>query len=407
MTRRIVVAYAGVHQAFEIALAAQEIDELETFYCSLYDGPGKWGNIIAKAIGHDSLSSRHIDGLDETRAAEFPWPLMRKLIRDKLGSRRRDDWLATYEAFDRWVGRRLERSSAEIFVGTGGCDLHSLISAQRMGMTRVHDCPQLHQLFLRKLLREAADKAGIKTESAPVQLNKWESRTLQEYSHANVLLVYSDIHKKSFEAGGYPPERLFMAPLWVDTKRWRRNGALSEEADPTQPLRLLFVGSISLRKGIPFLIKSVVECGAAVRLTVVGSIGPGMEALLKEDHNNIKFMPPQRKSKLRDIYSSHDVLVLPSVADSFGFVGLEAMACGLPVIVTQNTGVPVPDCSWRVPTMDSQALAQRIMKYAEDRTLVAQHGNVAVEFASNYGPEKYRHNIGMLFKSLLNSRRLS
>ena len=43
---QIVVSYAGVHQAYKLALAAHEMNELQTFYCSIYDAPGFWGSSI-------------------------------------------------------------------------------------------------------------------------------------------------------------------------------------------------------------------------------------------------------------------------------------------------------------------------------------------------------------------------
>jgi hypothetical protein len=50
--------------------------------------------------------------------------------------------------------------------------------------------------------------------------------------------------------------------------------------------------------------------------------------------------------------------------------------------------------------MDSGSLAKRIMQYADDRTLIVQHGREAVAFAAQFSPEKYRHNIRGLFKNI-------
>ena len=116
-------------------------------------------------------------------------------------------------------------------------------------------------------------------------------------------------------------------------------------------------------------------------------------------------LPPQPKSQLRKTYEAHDVLVLPSVGDPFPFVSLEAMACGLPVIATENCGTPLPDSSRKVPAMDLASLAKRIMQYADDRLLVAEHGNEALTFAAQFGPEKYRRSIGALFADILDNRK--
>jgi glycosyltransferase involved in cell wall biosynthesis len=109
----------------------------------------------------------------------------------------------------------------------------------------------------------------------------------------------------------------------------------------------------------------------------------------------------QGKGELRRLYAAHDVLVLPSLADSFGFVALEAMACGLPVIVTENCGVPVPDPSWRVPVMDSEAIARRLEYYADNREALERDGLLAQQFARQLTPERYRDQIKNLFLRIL------
>ena len=116
---------------------------------------------------------------------------------------------------------------------------------------------------------------------------------------------------------------------------------------------------------------------------------------------NVQVSEPVPKARLRNRYWSNDVLVLPSLGDSFGFVALEAMACGLPVIVTDNCGVPVPDAAWRVPIMSSDAIAQRLQFYAANRDALKQDGNIAAEFARQFTLERYREQIKNLFRQLL------
>jgi glycosyltransferase involved in cell wall biosynthesis len=115
----------------------------------------------------------------------------------------------------------------------------------------------------------------------------------------------------------------------------------------------------------------------------------------------INVIAPCSKLRLRKLYHDHDVLVLPSLGDSFGFVAMEAMGCGLPVVVTDNCGVPVPDSSWRVPIMDSDAIARRLALYAGDRVLCRDHGMEAVKFARQSTPERYRERVKTVLQQLL------
>jgi glycosyltransferase involved in cell wall biosynthesis len=305
-------------------------------------------------------------------------------------------------SFDRWVAGRLERCPPEIFVGTETCDLHSLATAKKAGIKRVHDCPQLHPDFLQLVLNEAAERAGLPAPG-PAELPEMTDRKREEYALAEYLLIYSDVHRRSFESAGFPPDRLFQCPLWVDSSLWFRESGIPRP-DKALPLKLLFVGSVNLRKGMPFLMQALKQCGREVELTIVGPHEASSRTLLQGMTDRVRLLAPQSKARLRETYEQHDVFVLPSVADSFGFVALEAMACGLPAIVTENCGAPVPDPSWRVPAMNPGALASRIQCYAQDRIMLEEHARMALDFASRFGPGVYRKNVGSFFQKLLSSR---
>jgi len=400
-SEQIVVSYAGVHQAYQLALAAHEMNKLQNFYCSIYDAPGFWGPRFADFVGKGYFEGRCADGLGLDKVVEFPWPLIWKAMRDKFYRRGEGDWFNVNNFFDLYVAKQLQRSQPSIFVGTSTSDLHSLVAAKRNGATLVHDCPSVHPFFESRLLEEAADLAGMKIHKS-TSPGRMEMRKLREYDLANFLLVYSGFHGKGFENEGFRPEQIFEIPLWVDPVLWYRNAVdYPGYMEPTKPLKLLFVGSISLRKGIPFLLDAVVKCGAAVELTIVGTPPPRAHPLLVTKKNNVTYLLPQSKTQLRNIYQMHDVFVLPSVCDSFGFVALEAMACGLPVIMTENCGAPAPNYSWKVPAMNSQHLAERILYYANERSLIPEHGKIAMAFATTYTPQRYRNNVCRLFTNIL------
>ena len=163
---------------------------------------------------------------------------------------------------------------------------------------------------------------------------------------------------------------------------------------------MLFAGRGTLMKGLPYLLDAVKECGVGVQLDCVGEIQPEVQPLAA-GLPDVQIFPPVPKSQLRAVYWNRDILVLPSLGDSFGFVALEAMACGLPVIVTENCGVPVPDPAWRVPIMDSEAIAHRLEHYSNNREALQRDGQIAAKFARQFTPERYREQIKNLLRKLL------
>ena len=139
MKNGIVVAYSGVHQAFQLALAAEELGQLDRFYCSLFAATGKWGGTLARLVGPDVMLNRRVDGLSPERACENPWPLLAHRCRARLLPGTANDWVRANSWFDRWVARRIGKSACSVFVGVETCAAESFAVARDRGMVRVLD----------------------------------------------------------------------------------------------------------------------------------------------------------------------------------------------------------------------------------------------------------------------------
>ena len=165
--------------------------------------------------------------------------------------------------FDWWASRQLAAKDCEIFMGTSSSDLFSLQVAKGKGASLIHDCPGMHPGVGSQLLAQGAEQAKLKLKPRRrpwPQRNAMQSRILREFDLADILLTYSEFHRASFEKMGFPPDRLHTIPLGVDTVFWTP-GKLRENRKYDAPLKLLFVGQITLRKGVPFLLDAVAQCG--------------------------------------------------------------------------------------------------------------------------------------------------
>jgi glycosyltransferase involved in cell wall biosynthesis len=399
MNHGITVAYIGVHQAYQLALAAHEIGKLDRFYCSFLDAPGKWGHRFARLIGSDVFASHRIGGLPPEKGEEHPWPLLWHEARARVFRSRSTDWSLTNDRFDSWVAARLARSASRVFIGTETCAERSFRVARKRGMIKVLDCPGVDAAFLDELAVQSAAEFGLPSpmsSDAPAMRHRKD----EEIELADAVITCSEFQVQTMRRRGIPLERLVVVPLWVDNHFWKRPPKPRQRSG-SDPLEVLFAGKISVRKGVPYLLQVAGSCPSEVRLTLVGPIHEEMKPLLRQVGDNVKVLAPTTKSGLRDLYLRKDVLVLPTLGDSFGFVAMEAMACGLPVIVTQNCGVPVPDKSWRVPVMNGEAIARRLEYYAEDREALKRDGEVAVQFARQFTPERYRDQIKDFFRRIL------
>lgn len=343
------------------------------------------------------MANRRAEGLNAEGVVEFPWFELDFKLRQRFLWARENAWIGAAHRFDAWVARQLRCSEARLLVGVENCAFHSFQVARDKGMKLVYDCPGYNARYTQAAAEQTAQHFALPMVTVS-DTPEMEKRKAAEMALADLVLCCSPVHAASLQALGVPQEKVAIHPLWIETARWH---PAKEVPNPAPRLRVLYAGGITLRKGIPYLLEALRKLAGLVELTLVGLLSKDIRPLFARAPEGVSLQPPVSRPELRAVYWRHDVLVLPSLGDSFGFVALEAMACGLPVIVTENCGVPVPDDSWRVPIMDADAIGARLQLYADNRELLRSDGERAAAFARQYTPERYRAGIRKLLERLL------
>jgi glycosyltransferase involved in cell wall biosynthesis len=179
---------------------------------------------------------------------------------------------------------------------------------------------------------------------------------------------------------GAPGDRVWMAPNAVDNERYRSRSMDREHR--RGPVQVLFVGRLDSGKGVLTLLDawSLVPSGA--ELTIVGD-GPLRERLAARVARSP--MPPVRvlghleRDEIADRYANADIFVFPSLSDAWGLVLNEAMASGLPLVVSSAPGA-VEDLvndgrnGFVVAPLDAAGFANAIGRLATDTDLRARMG---------------------------------
>jgi glycosyltransferase involved in cell wall biosynthesis len=185
-------------------------------------------------------------------------------------------------------------------------------------------------------------------------------RYLEEYAQASRVYVTSRCSWESFVEAGYPEEKLSLFPLTPDP---RFTPAAQEPATGT--FDVVYVGGLSVVKGVPLLIDAVRRLPHPdLRLVLVGGWGTrGMRRFVERacaEDPRISAGPGDPLPKLREAR----LCVHPSYTDGFCYGAAEALACGVPVIASEDTGMKdliQPGRTGAVlPTGDLDALAQAI-----------------------------------------------
>ena len=164
---------------------------------------------------------------------------------------------------------------------------------------------------------------------------------LKQAQRARLVAANSQMTKDDLAARGVDPARIEVLPFGVDAERFRPPDP-DERARARASFRLepdafvaLFVGAHGPRKGLPEALEAFE--GSPDTLLIAGEHRSGRWAQRARDRKLNAVMP----GKIPDIlpaYWAADVLLYPSRYDAFGMAVLEAMACGLPVIVSSAAG---------------------------------------------------------------------
>jgi glycosyltransferase involved in cell wall biosynthesis len=171
---------------------------------------------------------------------------------------------------------------------------------------------------------------------------------------------------------------------------------------------LLLIGNDWKNKGLPVLLDSLARLREfPIDILVVGREDPSPYRTIAHERgmtNRVHFLPP--RSDVEFYYAAADAYAGPSLEDTFAQPPAEAMACGLPVIVSQANGASeiitdsVDGFILKDP-MDSNALAAMIRGLYEDRELRATIGEKAAETTRQYTWERNGRELAAIFEELL------
>lgn len=298
--------------------------------------------------------------------------LRRRFAQRILGSNAQDAPIA--EAFGRAVAGRIGSSNADILVGWSGATLEAVAPAQAHGMKVVIERGSTHIDHQTRVLRDAFAKCGI---VAPPTGPRLIERERAEYAAADAIFVPSALAARTFVDAGVPTGKVFVNPLEVDTSRF----APPAERPARDRPRVLFAGLIGIRKGVPDLLAASAALNGSIALVLAGDRSPEFADLPTLPMTGVTFAGGLSGEAMASAYRDADIFCLPSLEEGFGMTVLEAMASGLPVVVSDQVGAAdaVTDgvTGFIVPAGNPDALAARLEQLATDRDLRTEMGRAA------------------------------
>jgi len=267
--------------------------------------------------------------------------------------------------FDREVARQLPPGRQAIYAFAAAA-LKTFRRARALGYTELHlESASAHVRHVRRMYDDAYGSFPIEGDWLGPQ---YIARALAEYELADVIWVNSEYARQTFLAEGVPAAKLRRRVLTIDPRFQPGTCRLAKSG-----LRVVYVGSLSVSKGVPVLLEAFARVpDRDARLTLVGgSATRSMARLLavtKARDPRVRVGPGDPLPHLH----AADVYVHPSYSDGFGYAPAEALACGVPVIVTEDTGmkelISTGRNGWVVPTGSWQAILDQLSAFKDTIT---------------------------------------
>jgi glycosyltransferase involved in cell wall biosynthesis len=227
-------------------------------------------------------------------------------------------------------------------------------------------------------------------------------RREQEWSAADLVVVNSRFCRDALIKQGVPQEKLFTMPLCYEADE--SNGqSVARSRQPSEPIRVLFLGQVILRKGIQYLLAAARQLEKVnIQFDVVGPLGISQSAISGAPAN-VKFHGRAGRADAVKWYRQSDVFVLPTLSDGFAITQLEAMTYGLPVVTTPCCGEVVSEGvdGFIIPPRDADTLAQTLKRYVMEPLLLKSQQMAALAKAGEFTLERLSQNLISLERALV------
>ncbi len=270
-------------------------------------------------------------------------------------------------------------NNTDILIGWSGFSYHSFKKAQKFNCIKILERGSTHILNQVKILKEEYKILKLKPTLPSKRIIENE---LKEYDLADYICVPSEFVKKSFLDRGFNNNKIIKIPYGVDLKNFKPK--IKNHLNASQRFTIISTGSISVRKGSIYLLKAFVELNLPnSELIFVGEVDTELKNILKKftTVKNIKFFKHQAQKKLNLFYNRADVFALFSLEEGLSMVQLQAMASGLPIICTHNTGggeiVDNGVNGFILPVRNINLLKKKILILYKDRSLLKKMKNNA------------------------------
>ena len=287
--------------------------------------------------------------------------------------------------------------------GCGG----AIIKAKKQGMKVVTDYSIAHPSFFDESVNPEIQKYNQKpfiTSSS-----RFWKMAMRDCNLADIVLVNSHFVKQTFVDYGFDENKIKVVYLGVREDFYR----LKKDYTKDEALRILFTGSFEIRKGAEYILKAMQvldQMQFPYELIIVGSNMEASNLLKKYPVKCLDLVGHVPQDELKDYLATADIYLFPSLGEGCAVSAMEAMAAGLPVIATRESGVPIIDHvdGMQIPFKSEKNIVDAILELNNNINLREKLGkNAAEKIINNYSWNAYSEQVKNLYSKILGTIRRS
>lgn len=258
-----------------------------------------------------------------------------KMATRRMFSEYRAEWLrsAAHPLFDLAV--RFDVAPGDHLISSYGYANHCFVKGRSGGGKTFLDAGNSHPENFWELITEEHRRWKVRRPPYPPHWNRQGRRTVELTDY---VMSPSQYVSDSFLERGFTAEQILHQPYSVDLSVFEPR---TDITIPASPLRVVCTGSVSLRKGFPYLLEAMRMIHKQIETVLV--LTEVIETSMKEILDGfrdvpVEWTPPLPHDRLAGHLKKCHVFALLSLEEGMARSALEAMACGLPVVLTPNTG---------------------------------------------------------------------
>lgn len=414
---KVLVAHPAQQHSYRLATALKRAGMLDKYATTVYYKSGSLTALVAKLLKgkfRTKAKERRCEELSDDEVIQFcEGEGLLKLVALNTKYFKKNYIQIKYHTADRFAKKVAKYAikhqvDAVVTYDDSSPLLFEILREKAPDILRIMDMSSANLLYLREIYEDDTKKAPafaerMRQERAICWDPEILDRAKREIESTQKFLVPSQFVARSLEFSGVIPEQIYRCPYGVDVSQFSPKDYQEDLITRTRPIRFIYIGGVKELKGISYLLNAFMEIPQdEAELTVVGQYNPE-DADLDLFKDRVKFTGAVLHSDIPKLLQDSDVFIFPSLGDSYALSVMEAASCGLPVIVSENTGVQdlieQGVSGFIVPIQSKDALKEKIQYFIDHPERIELMGCAARKMAEENTWDAYYDALGDIAKN--------